>query len=263
VSDLDSILPADFPNRQHLIDRIGTVEKLAKGFQEADSFINSSVRAPVQSKDPEDWAAFYRKLGAPAEVEGYQVPGGDATFQAIVGKLREPARKAGLTTDQWNALFGSAATEMESELAGIKDVQANWKNEAKSKYGDDFQDKAALAETTMAEIIGDEKIVDSLKVAGLHQNPAFMEAMLKVSEARQDDTAPSGTGGGDSAPDYMGMALKAREMVKSGVLSDERHVDFEKSMGEFIAISQVLDAAPEGFRGPDDPRLMPQWYPKA
>jgi hypothetical protein len=258
---LAELLPEDFPNRDHILKNCQTVTDLAKSYQEADRFINSSVRAPTQSKDSEDWAAFYRKLGAPETSEGYEIPGGDAAFQSIVEKLREPAQKAGLTKDQWDAVFGTASEAMTEEFKHLRDAQAGWKDAAKEKFGDEFADKLALVENTMVDVIGDEKIVESLKAAGLGSNPAFMEAMIAVNEARSDDTIPQGSGGSKSGPDFMGLAAEVREMMKTGVLNNERDPGFEPAMGRFIAISQILDEG--GFEGPDDPKLMPSWYPSA
>lgn len=259
--NLAELLPEDFPNRDNLIERFPTAADLARSYQGAESEISASVRAPVESKDAKDWAAFYRKLGAPEEPDGYTVPSGDETFKSIVSALREPAQKAGLTTSQWDSLFGAASESMAERLGAVKDTQSEWAAAAKEKFGDEYGDKSALVDNAMADVIGDEAIVEALKTAGLNKNPAFMEAMIKVNEAQSDDTVPGGSGPGSTAPDFVGMAAKARELVKSGVLSDERHVDFEKSMGEFIAISQVLNE--NGFKGPDDEKLMPRWYPRA
>jgi len=260
MTNLADLLPEDFPNRESLVEQFGTVDKLAKSYQEARSAISSSVRAPITSEDPGEWAKFYRKLGAPEEAEAYTVPGGDERFKALVEQLRGPAKDAGLTTKQWDQIFGKAAEAYSADLERVASVQETWLSEAKKKWGNDFDAKKEIAESTLEDVFPDEKVVEGLKAAGLHLNPAFMEGLLTLNEARSDDSVPGGTGGANLGPDYMGIAAEIRKLMAEGVYSDARHPQFEEAMGKFIAATKVLEEG--GFEGPDDPRLMPSWYPK-
>ena len=69
------------------------------------------------------------------------------------------------------------------------------------------------------------------------------------------DVVPSCSGGGVLGFDPAGLASRARNLSKMGVIHNQRHPDYEDHFKEFMDIQQKL--AEEGYEGMTDPRLQP------
>lgn len=80
------------------------------------------VIVPKADAKPEEWSAFYRKVGGvPEKVEEYKLPGdlGELSKDPVVGKFREFAHKAGMPP----VFFGSALQFMGQQLAEAQQNQ--------------------------------------------------------------------------------------------------------------------------------------------
>lgn len=249
---LEDVLPEDYPERKFLVEHFGTVGKLAEEYRNQKAFVQSTVRAPVHSKDPEDWRAFYRKLGAPESEDGYSVPDGDATFKAIAESMRTPALESGVLPDQWNRIIGKAGEKIGEITKQVQQAPGEWREEARQIYGDDLDAKIEIAEETFSRMVGDENVLSALKAAGVTQNTNFMKAMLDVNQNQQNDQIPAG-GSPEMGPDFMALAARCREISKTAEFNDRHHPDNEKLVTEFYHLSAQIRSG--GFDGPADPKL--------
>jgi hypothetical protein len=159
-------------------------------------------RAIVPPKDdaaPEEFAAFYNKLGRPESVDGYKLPVPEGDTGDFAKTAAGWFHKAGLNTKQAEALAGdwnefqSAVTEQQHEEFAQKaeiDVQ-----DLKKAWGKDYEANAELAKRARRESgLTDEEGVKIERALGLKK-----AAEVFATLGKQFSEAPMKGGEGDVA----------------------------------------------------------------
>lgn len=115
-------------------------------------------RALVPPKDdaaPEEWSAFYNKLGRPEAPDGYKIPVPDGDAGEFAKTASTWFHEAGLTAKQaetlaakWNEHMGGTLQQQQAEYAqksavDLQDLQKEW--------GKDFETNAELARRARRE----------------------------------------------------------------------------------------------------------------
>jgi len=251
-------LPEEFEGRAALSDKFDSVESLAKSYNELQSQLGASARVPQEGAPQEEWSSFYQKMGAPTEVEGYEIPNNaDDVTKGQLSSLRDSAFSKGVTKDQWDALVenavGSIASTRESAMKVMEEAKDKWAEEAKQQYGEDFESKLARAQRTFQEVIADdEEVAQILDSTGLGNHPKLLDLFVKIGERMSDDTTPTDSGSGYSG-NASALAMRGRELIKKGSVGNPDHPEYEKDYTEYMKIQQGL--LEQGYAGITDPRL--------
>ena len=247
--------------RDSIISKFNSVEDLATSYQNLSKKMGESTRVPNSDAGEEEWSGFYQSLGAPASHEGYEIPEGlNEDLSETLQSSRKAAYNKGVTKDQWNQMMQpvvdleKSRSEMDSKLQ--EETIGKWKQEAQSKYGNEYENKAALAERAYANIIKENPELDKIfKVTGMGHNPEVMDFMVRMGLNMSDEATPSSVGSGGLGTDFASLAARARKLAKLGAINNKRHPEYEEHINEFMTIQKQLHE--EGYQGMDDSRLQP------
>lgn len=263
-NELAEMLGTDFEGLEKLGNYgIKDVSKLATEYLKTQEHISSSVRAPNENASAEEWARFYKRLGAPDEPDGYETPELSTDFKSIVDTLKPTAKELGLTTKQFNALVKSADQAQAKRLEAIREKingqNEKWIEEAKQKYGGEFEKNVANAQRALQELIdGDSEVGEILNATGLGSHPALIELLAKAQRASGEHTMADSEDAGAGTPDPLdaarGKAMRIREITQDPNFTNRKTVEYTKLQEEYYRLQKEL--AESGFKGAMDPKLQ-------
>lgn len=252
-------LPEEFEGRESLGGKFESVEALAQSYNALHKQLGATARVPGSDASPEDWTAFYQKMGAPKSVEGYTIPeNADSATKAQLQALRDSAHVKGVTADQWEALVDNAVSSIsksrQSAVETMEQAKEQWAEQARLQYGEDFDTKLAQAQRTFQDMIQDDgaELIELLETSGLGNHPKLMELFVQIGDRMADDTVPTDSGSGYSG-NAQTLALRGRELLKKGSVSNPAHPEYERDYQEYMKIQQTL--LDQGYAGLTDPRL--------
>lgn len=179
--DFRSMMPQDMASEPCLQD-IPNYETFVKNYVHAQKAMGGMVKIPGEDSTPEDLASFHQKLGAPAELKGYDevIPG----QQWLEGTepLREAALKAGVTVGQFKAMHEAYDGIMAARgTANANDSQAIM-NELRSEWGADTDKQIGLAEQVVSTF-GGEELLKSLDATGAGNNKELIRAFAAIGKS--------------------------------------------------------------------------------
>ncbi len=163
-------------------------KSLIKSHVEAQKMIGGSVRIPKEDAKPEEWNAFYSKLGRPEKPEDYslKVPPdlseGLSINQEMLTGFMKTAHEAGLNKVQAERFFNwyntfqmnSAQTTQAEMEKGIVKLQQEWGE-------NNFEGRLELARRAVREQGGDE-LVKLLDSTGLGNQPSMIKFAEKIGK---------------------------------------------------------------------------------
>lgn len=144
------------------------VADLTKGFIETKKMVGNATKIPKNDAKPEEWDAFYSKLGRPESPDKYEfkLPEGGAVDEKLLGDFKTAAHATGLQPRQaQNLLEWFNKTQGESVSNYTKTMEEDL-GKLKSEWGDNFEANAKLATGLVKQHGGD-------KAVALMQNPYF------------------------------------------------------------------------------------------
>lgn len=259
TANLNETLSESFEGRDKLVEKYKTVDDLAKAAMEAVKLASSGPRVPSGDAPAEDWAAFYRKLGAPESPDGYQISA-DAPGAELLSPLREPAAQMGVTENQWSALSKALTEQLQAQGQAAQEAASErnqeWRKEVAQKLGPDFEDKLTLAQKAFGDLLdGDDELRQVFDETGLGNHPKMIDLMLKVNDAMSDGALPSDQGASPeiARENAKSLARRWREIQNSAEYKDERNPEWNALFNESLGI--VAKLTEMGLEGPMDPRL--------
>ncbi len=178
---------------------------LAKSYVEAQKMIGGSIRIPKEDAKPEEWDAFYAKLGRPAKVEEYgvrppeQMPDGVTWNSGLTDWFLKSAHSAGLSKTQatkiikeWNERESSQAHEMVKDIGGqIAKLKDSW--------GDQFEGRVELGIRGIERLLPKEdadKFKELMDKTGLGNHPVLLKLAYEVGKMLKEDGYIIGDGAG-------------------------------------------------------------------
>ena len=241
-----------------------TVEALAEGYSSQNRTMSSSTRVPGANASDEDRARYYRAIGRPDSVDGYEIPqSSDAGFTRIMGALRTVAHTEGLSTKQFAALAAVAANEtatMNTEVqSGIQQRSAGWHQKAKDQYGDKLDDVVAQGKRIIDQLAEqDPELKSMLESSGLGNHPAMLGLMSQIGEITGGGTVPTGmpqqeSHMEDAITEARKLVDRSREIVHMDAFSDKNKPEHRSLIDEmYRGTKRLLEL---GFTGVTDPKL--------
>lgn len=204
-----------------------------KGYHEAQKMIGSTIRVPKEDAKPEEWEAFYTKLGRPEKPEKYDLKAedGNRIDKTVLDAFRQIAHENGLTTKQAQAMLdtmndidGIKAREAEKTLAN--DLAA-----LKEEWGGAFDRKIVLAQRAVKEFAGPD-MVKMLNDSGLGNHPAMIRFMAAIGDYLAEDGTISG--------DVRGSGSKEDALAKiKAINNDMKHPYWNEGPGHKEAVEDM------------------------
>lgn len=191
------------------------VAELLKSYNAAQSYVGGSVRIPTDKSTPEEVAAFYSKLGRPADASGYdwQPPEGVSVEGATAENFQNFKKlcfENGMTNKQVSAVMGGWSqiiTDLFAKQAAVREEIASQSKAALSapnEWGEDY-------ETRLSAVF---KKIDSLGLREKLDNAGILHdiGILKLIDSSISSTKETrirGAGGEFVSPNERLEQLKA------------------------------------------------------
>jgi hypothetical protein len=185
---------------------------LAKSFLEIEKMESGRVKIPTETSTEEERSNFYKKIGRPDSVEGYnlpQLPEGQAYDENLINTMRGIAFDSGVSDSQFNGLvskFVEAQTAaQEARLvaenaeadATIKDLQTEW--------GQDYEKNLEVSKRALRELVPEDMkddLVNIITEKNLDNNKLFIKFLQNVGEKMLDDSFVRGERSQPEDDDY-------------------------------------------------------------
>lgn len=182
------------------LKNVPDVPTLAKNYANAQAMIGADkVVIPKNGATPEEWKAFYQKVGVPEKIEDYKfdMANKDAIDEKQLGAFKEAAHGAGLLPHQAKSLadwFDTTTKAQEAEHAKqVATFQEKALNDLKTELGDDYT--ATIAASKRAFSALDEDAQKYFRQIGMGKNPAFIKMMAKFGEGMKEGALTGGSAG--------------------------------------------------------------------
>lgn len=178
-----------------------TVGELAKAHVELGESADELVRVPGEKATPEERAAFWRRLGQPESVQGYDMPEiqWPAELAAVGPKFLESIRvaayKSNLTKEQAATLIKQIAeAQRDTTKQVIEMTQADRKKARdeldktlREKWGDSYEVNALRAKRAFLSM-APASLIAWAKEVGADTRPDFIEGFARIGELMGEDS---------------------------------------------------------------------------
>jgi hypothetical protein len=213
-------LPDDIKYHEE-IKRAQDIATLAKNHVHAQKLIGADkVPLPGKYATPEDWQAFYDKIGRPP-LDKYEVKVGKDSIvdEAWVTDLKKVAHKEGIMPSQLEAILAWYDGKAAEELKNVKGVRTKEVEEGlsalKKDWGKAYNTRVGYAKSVV-EKFGDKELVEMLNNTGLTDDSKLIRLLGKIGEELfKEDTLPDGNNMSSGIYDPAQAVRKANEIIAS------------------------------------------------
>lgn len=213
-------------------------EKL-RGYKKVGDFVKehldksskyeNAVVLPGENATPEEIQAYREKMGIPPDTTGYELqePENLPEGVQIDGQLKswfaEAAHKQGLSNKQAKELYAEFNNLQVSRIQQAREAQQQQVKAQKDKverelretYGDSMEAKLEDAKRVYNKVFDDGARAELDKM-GLGANPAFLKAMIQLSDRVSEDNFFDGSSSGDGLPDDDGFYYENTPGMRKG-----------------------------------------------
>ena len=162
--------------------------------------VQKSIAIPGEGATPEEWEAYYAKLGRPESPDGYELSEGESANEEFTEWYKQQAHKLGLSANQARALFESfdqySAEQQKESQASIQRANEKAVNALRREYGDEFEPNVAGARR-VAQRIGGSEFVELMNEVGqsgrLGDDPRMIRAMVNIYKMVAEDNLVAGS----------------------------------------------------------------------
>lgn len=189
---LDSIrehIPDDFKEKGYW-NNIPDMGTLLKNYGNSQDMISRSIRIPGDDATPEQMADFYKKLGRPDDLKGYQlegVEGADKLPTDLVDWFKQVAFDHGLSQKAFSGILSKysnvLAESEEQKDAKIHEgaVQLEEQLKRADEWGANYNRNMAWAKRAVERVAGgDEEVINIINESGLGNHPKFAKFMYRI-----------------------------------------------------------------------------------
>lgn len=169
---------------------------LAKSYRELQKMIGKEkIVIPTEKSTPEEWNEFYKKVGRPEELTGYEAA--DVELPEEI-KLRAETQEAfkkkahelGLTKKQFSELSKFQAelslNNFNQEVENIKSMTQKTETALRKKWGAAYESKVDKAQKVINHHFAGKNIHKAFKA--LSSDEGFVEAMAEIAESMGEDS---------------------------------------------------------------------------
>jgi hypothetical protein len=220
---------------------------LAKSYLEVQKLVGSKVSLPGADAKPEEWDAFYNKVGRPEKITDYKydapkLPEGMEMPKDMTDAFLGVAHKAGLSQQQVQALMGWYGNTAEGQVAMSGKAVMEGQAALKTEWGADWDKNLKAAQTAFKGLFGEDKETQALlTTTGFDKHPVFLKMFAKLgAEMGEKPAAGKGAEAGGTASDatdLMGQAAKLRQQILDGgrAMPNEIKADLSRQIQKLYA----------------------------
>jgi len=177
------------------ITKFKNVGDLGKSYVELQKSLGKDkVVLPTDKSTPEEWKAFYKKIGAPETAEEYDVSDEDMPEQFRLdanakAEFRTKMLEAGLPKKQfeaaWNYYKESTLRRINQETESIKNMRGEAETTLRKEWGAAYDAKVDGAQKVINKFFEGKNIRPEFKV--LANDKGFIQAMADIAESMSED----------------------------------------------------------------------------
>jgi hypothetical protein len=220
------------------------VPGLAKSYVELEKHLGGTLKMPNDTSKPEEWEAFYNKLGRPEKPEGYgfkapeTLPPGVEWNEDLAKEFSTVAHKYGLTKNQasamvemWQGIVTKQAEGYWTQEKGLASLHKDFKTD------DEINAHVAHVQRGVKEL-ADPDFIELLDTTGLGNDPVMMKFLAKVGKLFDEDTLPD-----NFQPGEGGMSVDQAKSEIARIRNDRTH-PYHKGDKEAVAyMSKLYESA--------------------
>lgn len=186
-NDWRQSIPTELANHPALKD-IKDHGDLVKGYVEAKDAAANMVAVPGADAKPEDWQAFYTKVGRPEKLEDYQETLKAEGFEWAEGSegLQKAVYEAGLTAQQVAQLSKAIGEMGAAQTAASELAQDNVIQSLRGEWGKNFDQRLGLAQEAIKKSRV-EGVNQMLSETGIGNHPTFIKMMAEYGQMFADE----------------------------------------------------------------------------
>lgn len=195
-----SELGSDFANNPS-ITKFKDAKSLAKSYLELQKVIGKDkVVLPTEKSSPEEWREFYRKIGTPEGIDGYQVEDNDLPDEAKISDeglaaFKEKALELGLTPKQFGELYNLQTELLRNSFNQHKESFEKMKSDSETglrkEWGKAYDVKIDNAQKVINHFFKGKDINQAFEV--LANDKGFIKAMAEIGESMGESVASGGS----------------------------------------------------------------------
>lgn len=177
------------------ITKFKSVGDLGKSYVELQKSLGKDkVVLPTDKSTPEEWKAFYKKIGAPDKAEDYDVSDEDMPEQFRLGaeekaEFRQKMLEAGLPKKHFEAAWKyykeSTLRRITQETENIKNMRGDAETNLRKEWGAAYEAKVDGAQKVINKFFEGKNIRPEFKV--LANDKGFIQAMAEIAESMSED----------------------------------------------------------------------------
>lgn len=177
------------------ITKFKSADDLGKSYVELQKSLGKDkVVLPTEKSTPEEWKAFYRKIGAPEKAEEYDVSDEDMPEQFRLDatakeEFRQKMHEAGLPKKHFEAAWKyykeSTLRRINQEAESIKNMRGTAETELRKEWGAAYEAKVDGAQKVINKFFEGKNIRPEFKV--LANDIGFIKAMADIAEGMSED----------------------------------------------------------------------------
>jgi hypothetical protein len=231
------------------ITKFKSPAEIAKSYVELQKALGKDkVVLPTDKSTPEEWRAFYKKLGAPDKDDEYDVSDEELPEQARTdGAVKEAFRKAmhgqGLTKKQfegaWKFYKESTLNRINQHAESLKSMRGGTEAELRQEWGAAYEPKVAGAQKVIDTFFKDKGIRPEFSV--LANDKGFIKAMADIAEKIGEDVI-AGSTRTTMTPQEAQTQLNEMMMDKKGAFHNELHPEHEAAVEKFNDLQRMIMA---------------------
>jgi len=241
------------------------VSSALKAYVHAERQLDKGFGVPGANAQPGDWAAYYKRIGAPEDakgyapaMEGFAPPEGLPWQENLVPEMMEKFKERGLLPHQARGLLDDYAAVQQASYAKMQEQvaakDAQLQEAIAEKYGDGYPAAQEQAKTAFRDLFGNraDEIADLRLADGtkLGNHPAYFDAFAKIGKNVQQHDIVGNKGGvpamtKDSAQSALNQMEGEAMMDRNHPLMNKTHPQHNEMVDRRIRLLEIVghDAA--------------------
>jgi len=225
---------------------------LAKSYVELEKMVGKDkIVVPTDKSKPEEWAAFYEKIGRPKEMGGYETPNIEIDESLKLKEhnleaFKKKAHELGLTKKQFSEMYG-----FYHEM-GQQDYNALLQNQTESKKTTETALRGQWGSAYDAKVDGAQKVINSFfkgkidksnqgAFTALANSKGFIEAMADIASKVGEDVIAGGPKH-TMTPKEASTAMNEIIMDMKHPYHNNTHPEHKAAVDKVIALQQMASA---------------------
>lgn len=196
--DWRASLPEEMRSEKSL-ETFKDIPSLAKSYIETKKMMGGAVAMPKADAKPEDWDAFYTRLGRPESPDKYELkrpesPAGGKWDENLEKEFKIVSHASGLQPRQAQSLLDWFNKTQSEHVANYTKSMEEGVGKLKTEWGAKFDERVSVASRAVKELGGDE-LKTMLEETGLGNNPILIKVFAKIGESMAESTFVTGDTG--------------------------------------------------------------------